>query len=80
MFQALCAHHQKVKILLYGIWYHHTDTSEWSKTNKIQFYTYEHIVVKFTQKFYYYELIFRKLYFSNFRPLTYISVMIQDAV
>jgi len=24
MFQALCAHHQEVKILLYSIWYHHT--------------------------------------------------------
>jgi len=24
MFQALCAHHQKVKIVLYKIWYHHT--------------------------------------------------------
>jgi len=22
MFRALCAHHQKVKIVLYGIWYH----------------------------------------------------------
>ena len=24
MFQALCSHHQEVKILLYSIWYHHT--------------------------------------------------------
>ena len=24
MFQALCAHHQEVKIVLYSIWYHHT--------------------------------------------------------
>jgi len=23
MSRALCAHHQEVKILLYGIWYHH---------------------------------------------------------
>jgi len=23
MFQALCAHHQEVKIALYIIWYHH---------------------------------------------------------
>ena len=23
MFQALCAHHQEVKIVLYSIWYHH---------------------------------------------------------
>ena len=24
MFQAPCAHHQEVKIVLYSIWYHHT--------------------------------------------------------
>jgi len=24
MFQALCAHYQEVKIVLYNIWYHHT--------------------------------------------------------
>jgi len=24
MFQALCAHHQEVKIVLYSIWYHQT--------------------------------------------------------
>jgi len=24
MFQALCAHHQEVKIVLYSLWYHHT--------------------------------------------------------
>jgi len=24
MFRALCAHHQEVEIVLYGIWYHHT--------------------------------------------------------
>ena len=24
MFRALCAHHQKVEIVLYSIWYHHT--------------------------------------------------------
>ena len=24
MFRALCAHHQEVKIVLYGIWNHHT--------------------------------------------------------
>ena len=27
--------------------YHHTETSEWSKITKIQFYKYEHMVVKF---------------------------------
>jgi len=24
MFRALCAHHYKIKIVLYSIWYHHT--------------------------------------------------------
>jgi len=43
---------QEAKIVLNSLWYHHTETSEWSKiTNitkiaKIQFYKYEHIVVK----------------------------------
>ena len=46
------AHRQVVKIVLYSIWYHETETSEWSKITKIttitkiQFYKYEHIVVK----------------------------------
>jgi len=26
-FRALCAHHQEVKIVLYSIWYYHTETS-----------------------------------------------------
>ena len=47
MFRALCAHHQGVKFVLHSIWYHHTETSEWSKITKIQFCKYEHIVVKF---------------------------------
>jgi len=47
MFRTLCAHHQEVKIVLYSIWYHHTETSEWSKITKMQFYKYEHIVVNF---------------------------------
>ena len=41
------AHRQEGKIVLYSLWYHHTETSEWSKITKIQFYKYEHIVVKF---------------------------------
>jgi len=41
------AHHQEVKIVLHSLWYHHTETSEWSKIIKIQFYKYEQIVVKF---------------------------------
>ena len=52
MFRAPCAHHQEVKILLYSLWYHHTETSEWSKINKIQFYKYEQIVVKFMCEFF----------------------------
>ena len=56
--------------VLHSIWYHHTETSEWSKITKIQFYKYEHIVVKcmyefFYNKFYYCVLIFIELYFSN---------------
>jgi len=80
MFRALCARHQEVKFVLYSIWYHHTETSEWSKITKIQFYKYEHIVVKFMCEFYYYLLLFIELYFGNFRPLTFFSVMITDAV
>ena len=47
-----CADHQEVKIALHSLWYHHTETSEWSKTTKIQFYKYEQIVVKFMCKFF----------------------------
>jgi len=45
MFRAPCAPRQEVKIVLYSLWYHYTETSEWSKITKI--YKYEHIVVKF---------------------------------
>ena len=34
MFRAPCAHRQEVKILLYNLWYHHTETSDWSKITK----------------------------------------------
>ena len=37
MFRAPCAHHQVVKIVLYSIWYHHTETSEWSKITKYNY-------------------------------------------
>jgi hypothetical protein len=47
-----CAHHHEVKIVLYSLWYHHTETSEWSKIPKVQFYKYEHIVVKFMCEFF----------------------------
>ena len=29
------AHRQETKILPYNFWYHHTETSEWSKITKI---------------------------------------------
>jgi len=52
MFRAPYTHHQEVKIVLYSLWYHHTETSEWSKITKIQFYKYERIVVKFMCEFF----------------------------
>ena len=55
MFQAPCAHRQEVKIVLHSIWYHHTETSEWSKITKItkitKIYKYERLVVKFMSEF-----------------------------
>ena len=49
-----CAHHQEVKIALHSLWYHHTETSEWSEIAKIlvQFYKYGQIVVKFMCEFF----------------------------
>jgi len=35
MFRAPRAHCQEVKIVLYSLWYHHTETREWSKITKI---------------------------------------------
>ena len=55
MIRALCAHHQEVETVLYSIWYHHTETSEWSKITKIQFCKYEHVVVKFVHEFFGYD-------------------------
>ena len=43
---------RRVKIVLYSIWYRYTETSEWSKITKIQFYKYEHIVAKFMYEFF----------------------------
>ena len=57
------AHRQEAKIVLYSLWYHHTETIEWSKITKItkitkiQFYKYEHIVVKLTCEFFGCELL-----------------------
>ena len=52
MFRALCAHHQEVTFVLYSIWHHHNEKSEWSNITKIQFYKYDHMAVKFTYKFF----------------------------
>jgi len=52
---SICAHHQEVKIALHSLWYHHTETSEWSKITKIQFCKYEQIVVKFVCEFFGYD-------------------------
>jgi hypothetical protein len=52
------AHRQEAKIVLYSLWYHQTETSECSKITKmpkitkIQFYKYEHIVVKLMCEFF----------------------------
>ena len=49
---------QEAKIVLYNLWYHHTETSEWpkitkiTKITKIQFYKYEHIVVKLMREYF----------------------------
>ena len=62
MFRAR-AHRQEGKIVLYSLWYHHTETSEWSKITKIikiikiQFYKCEHMVVKFMCEFFWYYLL-----------------------
>ena len=41
-----CTPHQEVKIVLYSLWYHHTEKSEWSKITKIRtFYEYKHLAV-----------------------------------
>ena len=48
-----CAHRQEGKNVLYSLWYHYTETSEWSKVIKIikiikiQFYKYEYMVVQY---------------------------------
>jgi len=34
MFRSLCAQHQAVKIVLYGIWYHHT--YRWSSGAQVE--------------------------------------------
>ena len=54
MFRAHVLIVRRAKIVLYSLWYHHTEKSEWSKITKIikiikiQLYKYEHMVVKFS--------------------------------
>ena len=68
------AHRQEAKIVLYNLWYHHTETSEWSKITKITKITKIQIYILI-------ELYFSNFsYFSNFRPLTCFSVMIPEVV
>ena len=71
MFRALCAHRQVVKIVLYSLWYHHTETSEWSKITKItkitKIYKYEHIFIYFSN-------------LSNFSNFSNVSVIVQTSV
>ena len=56
MFRAPCAHRQEVRIVLYSLWHHHTETSEWPKITKItkitKIYEHEHIVVNFMCEFF----------------------------
>jgi len=52
MFQALLCSSSGGQIVLYSIWYRHTETSEWSKITKIRFYEYEHILVVVIYKFF----------------------------
>ena len=47
-----CAYDQEIQIALYSLWYHHTETSEWSKITKIHFCKYEQIAVKFMCEFF----------------------------
>ena len=50
------AHRKEATIVLYSLWYRHTETSEWSKMTKItkitKAYKYEHVVVKFMCEFF----------------------------
>jgi len=52
MFRARLCSSSGGQIVLYRIWYRHTETREWFKITKIQFYKYRHIVVKVTYEFF----------------------------
>jgi len=49
MFRAHVLIIRRPKLHYTALWYHHTETSEWSK---VQFYKYEQIVVKFMYEFF----------------------------
>jgi len=66
-----CAHRQEVKISLFSLWYHHTETSEWSKITKIQFYKFEQIVVKCMFEFF----AFDDCVFRTMNMLCHVEVM-----
>ena len=52
MFRAHVLFIRSSKTVLYSLWYHHTETSQWSKITKIQYYKYEQIAVKFMCEFF----------------------------
>jgi len=52
MFRAHVLIIRRSKLHYTALWCHHTETSEWSKITKIQFYKYEQIVVKFMCEFF----------------------------
>jgi len=73
------AHLQEAKIVLYKFWYHHSETSEWSKITKIEFYKYEHIVVKLTCEFFGCDYCVLRTYLCiTYLPITCFSVMIPE--
>jgi len=52
MFRAHVLIIRRSKLRYTALWYHHTETSEWSKITKIKFYKYEQIIVKFMCEFF----------------------------
>ena len=64
MFQVLLCSSSGAQIVLYSIWYRHTETNELSKITKMQFYKYEHIVVKVIYEFFGCNYCIQQLYES----------------
>jgi len=69
MFRALLCSSPGGQIVLYSIWYRHTETSEWSKITKIQFYKYEHMAVKFMYEFFAYSVYSQEIYSNHTRKI-----------